>query len=92
MELTGLEMIVKERIEMIEKHGFTVQYDVDENSMGELLEAIPVYLDNIYPCYEEWPWRGDKEFFNKIHKKKWIERLAIAGALLAAEIDRLKNT
>jgi hypothetical protein len=91
---TGVELIAEERQEQIEKHGFDVNRDVQINDSGELTAAALFVLtgeDNYYPSsWEEW-------FRNKLVSKTAstpnpeIERLKIAGALLAAEIDRLQS-
>jgi len=81
---TGVELIAEERQEQIKKHGFDIQ-----NSQNELIKAA---LFAINPDQFEWPYYWDEEFRRKIkNKPNSVERLKIAGALIAAEIDRLQS-
>jgi hypothetical protein len=93
---TGVELIAEERKEQIEVHCFNVQKDSAYYKNGELKRAalFAILLSNeIYP--ETW----DTWFMNKMRDKEMrlspvefdIERLKIAGALIAAEIDRLQS-
>lgn len=86
---TGVELIAQERDEQIEKHGFTVGRDVVENRGEQLTEAVIKLLDENsdrmnYP--EGW----SEIVWWRMMSKPYKERLIIAGALLAAEIDRLQ--
>lgn len=38
-----------------------------------------------------YPENWDKAIFDKMISKPWKQRLIIAGALIAAEIDRIQN-
>lgn len=90
---TGIELIAEERQEQIEKHGF--QNDEDYN-LEELKEAAiyTLTLDrDKYPAsWEFW-------FHDKLKAKEnrmaemdfYRERLKIAGALIAAELDRINS-
>lgn len=96
--LTGIELIAKERKEQIEKHLITIKSDVVVNGDFQLssvasslaiqelkdLEGEDIDLDEFKP------YNWDSETFNKMMKKPYLERLIISGALIAAEIDRLK--
>jgi len=97
MKQTGIELIAQERKEQIEKHGISVEEDVEVNVSDELRLAahtltsvrskITVDGDLIRP-FNPWPW---KEYaWVKICKKSYKDRLVVAGALIAAEIDRLQ--
>lgn len=87
----GAQMIARERMEQIEKHKFGPSCD-DDYTEGELVQAALFALQSdddfsmtLYPKgWQDW-------FAIKIFSKSWVERLSIAGALLAAEIDRLKR-
>lgn len=90
---TGIELIVQERKEQIEKHNRTVEHDVHSNDQGQLRFAADFIIsyikfspnpDNFKP--EGW----DIDYWSKLCKKSYRERLIIAGALIAAEIDRLQ--
>lgn len=93
---TGIELIAEERREQIEKHGFNLVQDEQYYQNNELVNAAiySLTLDrNKYPDNWEF-WFHD----NMIKKQErmseeefLIERLKIAGALIAAEIDRVQN-
>lgn len=88
---TGIELIATERKRQISKEGWTASHD-DTHEYGELAIAATCYAINgqgseslLPPC--DWPW-----------EKKWwkpspdqIRNLVKAGALIAAEIDRLQR-
>jgi len=90
----GIELIAKERREQIEKHNRTVEHDVEINCYHELvmaagiLTAAPDVIKHLKPeevCPPGW----NIEIFTKMFMKPYKERLVIAGALIAAEIDRI---
>jgi len=90
--MTGIQLIAQERNEQINKHKWV---DTEKTwylkSLAQylLLEDDDAEKDNV----------GDYVFSNgvdrkwkeKFDNKNEIERLTIAGALIAAEIDRLKT-
>ena len=81
---TGAELIYVERLEQINKHGWD---ETDHNYVnGELLKAALFCID--YGKFE-WPLGWDEHFKNKIFNKDRIGQLKVAGAFIAAEIDRL---
>lgn len=85
---TGIELIAEERKEQIEKHEMDTVYDKNYNTEGQLIAAVKFILTgdkDYYPA--DWA----EAFFRKINRKEDIEKLIIAGALIAAEIDRLKT-
>jgi hypothetical protein len=77
----GAGMIAQERFEQINKH----LWNHSEYKDGELLQAA---LFCINPSQFTYPisWRSD--YKDKIFKKKRIDQLKVAGAFIAAEIDR----
>lgn len=93
---TGIELIAEERREQIEKHGRTIRKDVELNNMAQLSFAAAILScpnpeqyqskENNYACPVGW----DFNIWNKMRLKSYKERLIIAGALIAAEIDRLQ--
>jgi hypothetical protein len=98
---TGIELIADERKEQIEKHGRSVECDVKFNSHyqltigAELLiqilnDSINEDMDEYDECPEP-PFMWDRKLWDKMCRKPYKERLIIAGALIAAEIDRLQN-
>lgn len=95
---TGIELIAQERKEQIEKHGFDVSEDAQFYEQQELRRAAmyALTLDDLTHYPSTW----DHWFANKMMDKRRrmssnefdIERLKIAGALIAAEIDRLNES
>lgn len=91
MKSKGVDLIAQERQEQIEKHGWHEGHDENEHDTGELEEAALWVLD---PEKHKYPFDDVDEpdsFYHKMNAKRDnpIERLKIAGALLAAELDRL---
>lgn len=85
---TGIDLISEERLRQQKVEGWTSEHD-DEHQEGELLDAAVFYagyhtvLGDITGL---WPW--DDSCFKPVDK---IRDLVKAGALIAAEIDRLKR-
>lgn len=97
---TGIELIAEERRQQIEKHGRTIDQDVKLNVNCQLSEAGSMLALN-YPhiCLEledvednHCPDGWDKAIWSKMVNKPYKERLIIAGALIAAELDRLNHS
>lgn len=84
---TGIELIAIERQEQIEKHGFDVTKDKCYSN-GELIEAILFSIDN-EKYY--WPKKWLGIYAEKIRKKDRVGQLKVAGAFIAAEIDRIQS-
>lgn len=90
--MTGVELIAAERKRQIEEEGWTPERDASAHPYGELAVAASVYArrpeDRVYHADQryptDWPW-----------SPKWwkpgtrIRELSKAGALIAAELDRL---
>ena len=81
---TGIELITQEREEQIKKHGWTMQHDEQTHDDGELQQIAMYILANGHDFPVGW-----EKLESKIKTKTQIEKLTIAGALIAAEIDRL---
>lgn len=88
MMKTGIELIAEERREQIEKHGYDVRHDLDHESDGELIMAAQA---SILGNGAAFPAGWELSVVQKICDKPVKERLIIAGALIAAEIDRLQR-
>lgn len=89
--MDGVEMIAIERQEQIKKHGFDAEHDDDYTT--ELLNAVLCIVGNVLNQFMTgvfWPW--SHEWWERITGHRRKEQLAIAGALIAAEIDRLNRT
>lgn len=85
--MTGVELIAKERKEQIEKHGWSSEHD-DQHKEDELIDVVTYILtwDRDY-----WPDDWEEDQLNKLAGKSYKEQLVVAGALIAAEIDRLNR-
>lgn len=93
--MTGVELIAQERERQINKEGWTPEHD-DDHELGEMavaaacyavsgLEVIVATKDSINGV-DAFPWDPSWDKRNKHDRKR---QLVIAGALIAAEIDRL---
>lgn len=90
--MTGIELIAKERQEQIEKHHRSVEIDVIVNDNYQLSEAaMDLAAIDAYPLGPEAPLGWNEEIWHHMLEKDYKERLIIAGALLAAEIDRIQK-
>lgn len=99
MGKSGIELIAEERIRQIEVEGYTTDHD-DSYESGQMAQAGACYAiaEDYRKCTSEeqvkreppkfWPW-PDKYW--KPSADNRIKELAKAGALIAAEIDRLQR-
>jgi len=99
---TGVEFIAEERQRQIEVEKWTLQHDQDMHYEGELAKAAACYANPIFNeqkavvggllgehiAPEFWPWEAR---WYKPSPDNRIKELTKAGALIAAEIDRLQN-
>jgi len=89
--MKGTELITAERQRQVEEKGWTAEHDTTHKG-GELATAAVFYTLPLGHLLEEkmWPssWAG---MYNTKHQIPRIKQLVIAGALIAAEIDRLKH-
>ena len=90
---TGIDLIADERKRQIEKEGWTAEHDAnhtdDTLALAGVCYAIPSYLrkyEKEVPFF--WPW--DKESWKPTPDNR-IKELVKAGALIAAEIDKLQE-
>ena len=86
---TGIELIAFERQEQIEKHNRTIEKDVVENNEAQLKHAARKLISSALERENGCPKGWNQNIYNKMADKSMIDRLVIAGALIAAEIDRL---
>lgn len=82
----GADMITVERYRQMTAEGWTAEHD-DEHDRGQLLRATKAYLDEVFSGtgLRHWPW--DRSHWKPSTDP--IRNLVKAGALIAAEIDRL---
>jgi hypothetical protein len=92
---TGVELIAEERKRQVEAEGWTAdhddQHDEEEMAIAAAIYALPddyreYYRKGVVP--KTWPWEHE---WWKPSPKNRIKELIKAGALIAAEIDRLQN-
>lgn len=91
---SGINSIVKERDEQLNKHCVSVADDAEFNDEDQLISAV---LRLLIPRKDKVaevslmnpPKNWNKHIWRRIASKGYRERLVIAGALIAAEIDRL---
>lgn len=104
---TGIELIAEERKRQIEELGRTVAHDSVRHKEGELTEAALCYavvgsaqlrgssveewpiemFDGYNDSLVDWPW-GEQWYKPSPHAER---NLVKAGALIAAELDRIRN-
>jgi hypothetical protein len=95
-QLTGIERIAAERQRQINVEGWTSEHD-DEHDLGELVMAAMCYgvfasfqtrgePEPYQICLSRWPWPS-----SWWKPRDPIRNLERAGALIAAEIDRLQR-
>ena len=90
---TGIEIIAEERQRQISVEGWTPEHDAQHEN-GELAIAATCYAYPETALYvgeirvENWPF--EPEYFKPSPRDR-VRELAKAGALIAAEIDRLNN-
>lgn len=91
--MKGIELITKERKEQIEKHGRTIESDIELNKAYQLTEAAAVLSTEMVRSSKKrfamMPDDWDDVISLKMCKKPRKERLIIAGALIAAELDKI---
>ncbi len=94
---TGIELIREEREEQINKHNRTVAWDIATNRQHQLSYVASFLCLPDTGCElpegfcETYAHDWDQAIFEKMANKEYEERLIIAGALIAAELDRIRE-
>lgn len=84
--MSGMEIIAAERRRQVEREGWTPDHD-DEHGRGELAQAAAFYSSPAHVRDDGlWPW--ERQWMKPTPSDRMRE-LAKAGALIAAEMDRL---
>jgi hypothetical protein len=93
---TGIELIAQERQKQIDKHGFTGQHHADHPEWYNyqlqhaattlMMHEFEEVVDTVDHLTDGW----DQEWFDRLNAKSRKQRLIIAGASIAAELDRLQ--
>jgi hypothetical protein len=93
---TGVELIAEERQKQIDKHGFTAEHHVNHDVWYENFQLQLAAVTLLMHEFEEQieveanlPEGWELEWFLRLNAKDRRERLIIAGALIAAELDRI---
>lgn len=92
----GIDLIRKERDRQINEEGWDINSDIKEHGGGELAiasacYALPIefrYVLRTTSPFDFWPW--DDTWWKPTPEDR-VKELTKAGALIAAEIDRLLN-
>lgn len=88
--VSGIDLIAEERMEQLTKHNRSIEDDVKFNTNYQLSYAASLLaLEELFINKMTCPLNWDNELWKKMNNKTHKERLIIAGALIAAEIDRL---
>jgi hypothetical protein len=89
--LTGAELITQERERQMSEEGWTAEHD-DEHTNNELARVGAIYaLPAKFRFYAQaWPQTWSREWYKPTPQNR-IGELTKAGALIAAEIDRLQR-
>jgi hypothetical protein len=91
--MDGIYYFGLERTHQKNKHGFTGEHHADHPEWyadNQLIEAAQHLSDPELLPQDIWfPKNWDEEWFYRLCKKPFKKRLEIAGAMLAAEYDRL---
>lgn len=95
---TGADLIATERKRQIEKEGWTAEHD-SEHSEGDLTEAAICYAD---VSVKQSEFGGERRHYKRVVPTNWpwdiewwkpsmnrVRNLVKAGALIAAEIDKI---
>lgn len=95
---TGIELINQERQRQIQQEGWTAEHDL-QHKEGELANAASYYaMTDDLISFMGTEWGNDMHLHIWPFELKWLKRnpenrirdLQKAGALIAAEIDRLQ--
>jgi hypothetical protein len=90
---SGIEQIQAERQRQIDKYGFTGEHHAQHPEWydkGQLIEAArTLTMPKILSVFVPINW--DAEWFERLCKKPFQERIVVAAALLASELDRQNN-
>jgi hypothetical protein len=89
--MTGVELIAAERFRQVDAEGWTPEHD-DTHTAAELARAAISYIAvavSLKRTKAGWMWPWDAADFKR--EEDPVRNLVKAGALIAAEIDRLER-
>lgn len=87
--MTGVELIAAERERQVAEEGWTPEHD-DEHTSSELVDAAACYCVSALAEFTDYCWPWDAEWWKPSPDDR-IRELVKAGALIAAEIDRIRR-
>ena len=91
--MSGTTLITEERLRQINEEGWTLQHD-DMWANNQLVGAAVCYLmwkivgSDMFNKTYDYLWKWDNKWWKP---KERIHNLVVAGALIAAEIDRIQR-
>ena len=90
---TGCEAIELSRSIRISMQKQDLEFDLKNNSDFQLLDAAKklLFKDSEYLPFSESPEGWSDDYFQELNDKPYLDRLILAGAFIAAEIDRVKE-
>lgn len=88
----GIALILKERVEQLEKHNRPIEWDVENNQDYQLATGALRLLSVLPSETDMAPMGWDQKIWQHMKNKPYHDRLILAGALIAAELDRLVAT
>lgn len=88
MKKTGVELIAEERQKQIKQYGTTECHDIKHENNQLLTAAMYALTNGNFSEYEQNGWHEFEEKVDRDYHE--IDNLVKAGALIAAEIDRLQ--
>jgi hypothetical protein len=100
MMKTGIDLIAEERAAQVSREGWTPEHD-DEHTESEMAQAAVAYIE--YAGQQDHGKRVAQHISDSIMSRHWpwdaawwkpkdqLRNLVRAGALIAAEIDRLQR-
>jgi hypothetical protein len=93
----GVKLISAERKRQVKEEGYSLEHD-DGHDAGELAKAAIAYAipnRSAEQAVTWWPWKDGPVVNHNVHnprgRQSRIRELVKAGALIAAEIDRLQR-
>lgn len=88
VENSSIGHVMRERMEQYEKHPYSIPYDLEHNSGGQLIQAAIAVASN-NPALVPTEWK-DKGIMQKVFSKEAYGRLTVACALLIAHMDLIR--
>lgn len=85
--MQGSVLITIERAKQLTRT--SIEDDREYNAGGELADAASLLINPKGSRFEERPQGWDERHWEKMCGKSYTDRLVIAGALIAAELDRI---